>query len=159
MSLEAFQAALLPLRHFIQTLDPNDPTTSQEKLAKRYPLNSDEIQNIAKQFVLGCDEGWLCHKEAGGIHFSRVYKNQNENECAIDAVKMSGKGPGHTHPNGEFDLCLPTSGEPKFDGQKSAWVVYPPNSWHEPTVSSGSMNILYFLPNGAIRFERESTAL
>ena len=152
MSLESFQTTLKPIRTFIETLDPNDPKTAQKELSARFPFESETIQTVIKQFAKGCEEGWLCQKEAGGIHFSRVYKNQSENECAIDAVKMSGKGPGHTHPNGEFDLCLPVSGEPEFDGQKSPWVVYPPNSWHEPTVSSGSMNILYFLPNGSIKF-------
>jgi hypothetical protein len=31
--------------------------------------------------------------------------------------------------------------------------VYPPKSWHVPTVEHGVMDILYFLPGGAITFE------
>jgi hypothetical protein len=65
---------------------------------------------------------------------------------------MSGVGPGHTHGNGEIDLCLAVGGTPRFDGHGPGWVVYPPGSWHEPTVTGGAMDILYFLPGGAIQF-------
>ena len=65
---------------------------------------------------------------------------------------MSGPGPGHVHPNGEFDLSFALDGNPKFDGQAEGWLVLPPGSWHTPTVTDGRMGILYFLPNGAIEF-------
>ena len=66
---------------------------------------------------------------------------------------MSAPGPGHTHPNGEIDLCFAVDGAPTFDGHPPGWTVYPPGSWHVPTVAGGVMDILYFLPGGAIRFE------
>ena len=65
---------------------------------------------------------------------------------------MDGSGPGHLHPDGEFDLCFPIAGSPLFDGNSPGWTVYPPGSWHVPTVTGGRMGILYFLPNGAIHF-------
>ena len=46
-------------------------------------------------------------------------------------------------------------GEPRFDGNPPGWTVYPPGSWHIPTVTSGKMAILYFLPEGAMRFEAQ----
>jgi hypothetical protein len=70
---------------------------------------------------------------------------------------MAKPGPGHTHPNGEIDLCFAVSGAPRFDGNAPGWTVYPPNSWHVPTVEGGVMDILYFLPGGAIRFEPKPT--
>ncbi|HJL17019.1 MAG TPA: DUF4863 family protein, partial [Sandaracinaceae bacterium LLY-WYZ-13_1] len=72
---------------------------------------------------------------------------------SIDCVHMDRPGPGHTHPNGEIDLCFAVRGEPTFDGHPPGWTVYPPGSWHVPTVEGGVMDILYFLPGGAIRFE------
>ncbi len=66
---------------------------------------------------------------------------------------MKGVGPGHTHERGEVDLCFVVDGDPRFDGNPAGWTVYPPGSWHRPTVTGGAMDILYFLPDGAIRFE------
>ena len=66
---------------------------------------------------------------------------------------MNCKGPGHTHPLGEVDLCFPQDSSARFDGKEETWVVYGENSWHEPTVTHGRMIILYFLPQGSIRFE------
>jgi Domain of unknown function (DUF4863) len=65
---------------------------------------------------------------------------------------MQGAGAGHTHVNGEFDLCFAVSGGASFDGRPEGWVVYAPNTWHLPTVGGGAMDILYFLPGGGIRF-------
>ncbi|HNC99809.1 MAG TPA: DUF4863 family protein [Myxococcota bacterium] len=44
-------------------------------------------------------------------------------------------------------------GTPRFDGHGERWVVYPPGSRHIPTVAGGRMFILYFVPNGALRFD------
>jgi len=70
-------------------------------------------------------------------------------------VIMDGPGPGHTHPKGEVEICFVLDGEPRFDGNPPGWTVYPPGSWHIPTVSGGKMAILYFLPEGAMRFEAQ----
>ena len=69
---------------------------------------------------------------------------------------MNGPGLAHTHPNGEIDLCFAMDGDPRFDGHPEGWVVYGPGSWHVPTVTGGTMAILYFLPSGAIAFGPQS---
>ena len=57
-------------------------------------------------------------------------------------------------PDGRLCFALTTvDGAPTFDGHPPGWTVYPPGSWHVPTVAGGVMDILYFLPGGAIRFE------
>ena len=68
---------------------------------------------------------------------------------AFDVVLMNGAGPNHIHPEGEIDLCFPFDGNPKFDGQEPGWVVYGAGSQHIPTVSGGTMAIVYLLPKGA----------
>jgi hypothetical protein len=89
------------------------------------------------------------------VRFSRVQKAADAAAFSVDAVHMSWVGAGHTHPNGEFDLCFVVEGEPSFDLQPEGWTVYGKDTWHEPTVRGGVMDILYFLPGGAIRFESE----
>ena len=65
---------------------------------------------------------------------------------------MDKPGPGHEHPAGEFDLCFAVDAGARFDDRPEGWTVYPPGSWHVPTVTGGRMDILYFLPGGKIRF-------
>jgi len=151
MSIERFRDALAPLLELISTLDPADDGAAAA-LEARYPLASAELETIAGLFAEGVAEGWLCDRKGSEhVSYSRVHKSTS-GELSVDAVRMTGPGPGHTHPRGEFDLCIPVLGEPTFDGHAPGWVVYPPGSWHVPTVAGGTMNILYFLPDGAIEF-------
>jgi len=146
-------AALAPIIDVVRAVEPSDPSAA-EQLAERLPLDSPAMEALARLVREGVDAGWLCEKEAGGVRFCRVAKASHEGTAphSLDAVHMTGPGPGHEHPRGEIDLCFAVSGEPTFDGQGPGWVVYPPGSWHVPTVEGGAMDILYFLPDGAIRF-------
>ncbi|MED5372978.1 MAG: DUF4863 family protein [Myxococcota bacterium] len=150
---DALIAALQPILATLSTLDPQDPQAAMATLNERHPIAS--LGELAAFVRLGVEEGWLCDREANGVKFSRVAKPADPMAAgmSIDAVHMCAAGPGHTHPKGEFDLCFAVSGDPRFDGKPPGWTVYPPGSWHEPTVSGGVMDILYFLPDGAMRFE------
>lgn len=153
-SLPDLLESLVPLRDVISRMDPADPEAAR-KLEAALPLDAPAMQRVAALVREGVEAGWLCDRENDGIRFSRVYKASAVDDLGVDAVHMSKPGPGHTHPNGEFDLCFAVAGEPRFDGRPAGWTVYPPGSWHIPTVSGGTMDILYFLPGGAIRFEPE----
>lgn len=149
---EQLLEALAPLVEFLDALDPAS-THAAAKLNERFPIAGEDMQALASLYKTGLAEGWLCDRDGGpGVRYSRVSKKTGTAEFSIDAVSMDAPGPGHTHPNGEFDLCFASGGEPEFDGNSPGWTVYPPGSWHVPTVSGGSMNILYFLPGGAIEF-------
>ena len=150
-SLNALLEALQPLLKVIKAVDPKDPNAATA-LAKKLPLESPEMDRVKALVREGVAEGWLCDRENDGIRFSRVHKATDSKDWGIDAVHMNKPGPGHTHPNGEVDLCFAVSGDPKFDDNDPGWTTYPPGSWHVPTVSGGVMDILYFLPGGAIRF-------
>ncbi|MCA8963662.1 MAG: DUF4863 family protein, partial [Planctomycetes bacterium] len=100
--------------------------------------------------VANIDSDWLLPKAANGIRFGRVAKDLSG--FVVDAVLMDVPGPRHRHPNGEIDLCFATAGEPRFDDHPEGWVVYGKDTTHVPTVSGGTMLILYFLPGGAIEF-------
>ncbi len=147
-----FVDALAPLIDFLDELDPSTESAASE-LTKKFPIESEQMQAIAGLFEKGVEEGWLCHHEGGpGVQYSRVAKKLGKAEFSIDAVTMDRPGPGHSHPNGEFDICFAAKAGPTFDGNPPGWTVYGPGSWHVPTVAGGSMNILYFLPGGAIEF-------
>jgi len=149
---ERFDAALEPVLAVVRTIDPADPG-AKAKLDAELPYDSAAITALRRVVREGVDEGWLAPRENGGIRFGRVLKGERDDDLSVDCVHMDKPGPGHTHPNGEVDLCFAVSGDPTFDGQAPGWTVYPPGSWHVPTVAGGVMDILYFLPGGAIRFE------
>lgn len=145
--------ALEPVLEILRTIDPASPDEALAALNERLPFDGPLIAPLASIVREGVEGGWLAERENAGIRFGRVVKAQADDELSIDCVHMDQPGPGHTHPNGEIDLCFAVSGEPTFDGHAPGWTVYPPGSWHVPTVAGGVMDILYFLPGGAIRFE------
>ncbi len=102
----------------------------------------------------GAAAGWLCNREAGGLRYGRIFKPQPElSGFSADVVDMTNlAGPHHAHPNGEIDLLMPVEGQALFDGRGAGWIVYPPGSAHEPTVSQGRAFVLYLLPEGKIQF-------
>lgn len=150
---EGLLGALAPVLEAIRALDLSRPEEAQRALAERFPLDGPALTEVRALFRRGVEEGWLCERENAGVRFSRVLKAASPEDWSIDAVHMSAPGPGHTHPNGEVDLCFSVDGEPRFDEHAPGWTVYGPGSWHVPTVAGGAMDILYFLPGGAIVFE------
>jgi hypothetical protein len=151
-SIDALHAALAPVLELVASIDPAAPDAAAS-LAERLPIDGPVLVTLGAALRAAVAEAAVADREAGGVRFSRLKKAANEGELSVDVVHMSSPGPGHTHPNGEVDLCFAVSGEPRFDGRAPGWTVYPPGSWHVPTVEGGAMDILYFLPGGAIRFE------
>ncbi|MCB9599166.1 MAG: DUF4863 family protein [Sandaracinus sp.] len=153
MSLDLFLDRLAPLLDLARTLDVNDPVAAKTTLDTTFPMDGETMVELRGLVRRGVEERWLAEREAGGVRFSRPRKASGEGDVSVDVVHMDRPGPGHTHPNGEIDLCFAVSGEPRFDGAPEGWTVYPPGSWHVPSVEGGVMDIVYFLPAGAIRFE------
>jgi hypothetical protein len=151
VSREQFEQALSPI---LQALTGRAPEPgAAEALNREFPIDGEAMQTLARLFEQGVAEGWLCDRQGGpGVSYSRVRKASSPEELSVDAVRMDRAGPGHTHANGEFDLCFAVEGSPNFDGNPPGFTVYPAGSWHVPTVADGTMNILYFLPGGAIEF-------
>ena len=149
---ESLRSALAPVLGVLREIDPNDPEAGA-KLTVRLPMDDPRLARLRTLVRDGVAAGTLAERESGGIRFGRIVEASDPDELSIDCVHMDRAGPGHTHPRGEIDLCFSVSGSPTFDGRAEGWVVYPAGSWHVPTVAEGAMDILYFLPGGAIRFE------
>ena len=128
----------------------------QTWLNQAHGVNSPTYRKLEHSCRRGVDEGWLCEHEAGGIRYGRVFKpSEDLQEFSVDVVDMQDVvGPHHAHPKGEIDLVMPIDGEALFDDHPAGWVVYPPNSAHQPTVSNGRALVLYLLPDGSIEFTR-----
>ena len=136
----------------LRGIDASAPDAT-DQVRRALPLDDPRIVAARTVVTEGLAGGWLAPREAGGIRFGRVAKPDDAlHGFSIDAVDMDCAGPGHMHPNGEFDLSFALDGDPKFEGQGEGWVVLPPGSWHVPTETGGRMGILYFLPGGAIQF-------
>lgn len=152
---DELEAALAPVMDVVRTIDPADPGAAAA-LEAALPVDGAIVSALRDVVRAGIEAGWLASRDNAGVRFGRVRKAAEAETHSIDCVHMRGPGPGHTHPDGEIDLCFAVSGDdPRFDGRPAGWTVYPPGSWHVPTVTGGAMDILYFLPGGAIRFEPE----
>ena len=100
----------------------------------------------------------MCNREHAGIKYGRVVKpGPQTGSFSVDVVDMKEIAGGHhRHPHGEIDLVMPIDGDAKFDGHGAGWVVYGPDSAHEPTVAGGRALVLYLLPQGAIEFSSKT---
>lgn len=149
MDLTTFAERISALTGVLSGVSPDDPNAAQ-LLDEQAPVDGDLVRGIVDDALAGASDGWLLPKEQGGIRFGRVAKDVDG--FSVDAVQMASPGPGHRHPRGEINLLIPLEGTPEFDGHAPGWVVYPSGSAHVPTVSGGSMLILYFLPGGEIEW-------
>jgi hypothetical protein len=143
---------LQPILDVLRNIDASAQDATAQ-VTQALPLDDPRIVAARKLVTEGLKDGWIAPREAGGIRFGRLAKpSEDLHGFSIDAVEMDCAGPGHVHPNGEFDLSFALEGAPMFEGHSEGWVVLPPGSWHVPTVTGGRMGILYFLPDGAIEF-------
>jgi uncharacterized protein DUF4863 len=128
----------------------------QSFLDESFPPGGEAFDDLAELCRQGIDEGWLCEREHGGIHFGRIIKpGPKSHGFSVDVVTMNDiAGPYHSHPNGEIDMIIPESPEAKFDDQGQGWKVYAAGSAHFPTVTGGKAIVLYLLPNGEIDFNQ-----
>jgi hypothetical protein len=141
------------LRHLIPAVDAIDaaaPEAAMEQLNENHPLDGEEGARIFELAREGLEAGWLAPREAGpGVRFGRLAKDMGG--YSVDAVVMETcEALGHTHTNGEINMCFALEGEPRFDGHRPGWVVFPPGSHHVPTVTGGTMLFIYFMPGGQV---------
>ncbi|MEO6708022.1 MAG: DUF4863 family protein [Planctomycetota bacterium] len=148
--LETFR----PLLEAATGLDLSDPAKARIELERRLDPSSAKARELSKELLRLCNEGKIANRGEMPVKWGRVAKATPETlDQSIDVVLMNGAGPRHRHPRGEVNFCMAVEGAPTFEGQAPGWVVLPPNSTHVPTVSGGTMLIVYLLPHGEMEFE------
>ncbi len=158
--LHELSSLLAPILARVAELDIDQHT--QATLEREFPHAGPQIQAIGRLLDEGVRGGWLADRGAPDAKFGRVAKpGPDTHELSIDVVSMIGAGVEHTHPRGEVTLGFPAAprADPDespqgchFEGRPPGWVVLPPGSRHVPTVTGARMNLIYFLPGGAIEW-------
>ena len=151
---QALANKLAPVVTALGTLDLTAPHLVRKALQEKFPVGDAFWREVKELVRVGVANQWLCDRENAGIKFSRIQKAPApDSGFVIDCVHMNRLGGGaHQHPKGEVSMAFCVDGDPRFDGWAEGWVVYGPRSWHVPVVSSGAMDIVYFLPGGAMIF-------
>ncbi len=149
---ETLIAALVPLAEVVSKIDFGDERAPRAVEAA-FPFGSVAISALKDRLVQAHEAGLLAERGDWPVKWGRLAKPTPATYgLSIDAVVMTGPGPGHRHPNGEFSLAFALEGSPRFDGRAEGYVLEGPGSWHIPTVTDGKMLIVYFLPQGSIDF-------
>lgn len=144
--------ALQPVLELVRALGPLAPHEASARLSRELPLDGPVLRNVRAVLRAAVESRAVCDRENAGVRYSRLVKADGPAALSIDLVHMTGPGAAHLHPNGEVDLCFAVDPGARFDGRAEGWTVYGPDSWHVPTVDGGAMDIVYFLPGGAIQF-------
>ena len=128
-------------------------------LNAEYGPKSNLFEAIFAACKIGIKDGWMCHREGGGVRYGRVLKPTDATHgFSVDVVEMENvAGPYHVHPNGEIDLIMPLTPGARFDTNPAGWCVCEPGSGHRSTVTDGKALVLYLLPQGAIDFTPAAT--
>jgi len=142
-----------PLLSAAHGVDLSNPATARATLTQRLDPQSPAGRHVSDALKALLAAGSICERGALPVRYGRVSKAVPETrDFSIDVVHMNGPGPHHVHPLGEANWCIALEGDPRFDGQPEGWVVMPPGSGHIPTVTGGTMLIVYLLPQGQIQF-------
>ncbi len=142
-----------PLLEAAHALDLTQPALARATLTQRFDPTSPAAAALRTSLLRLYEEGKIAQNGALPVRWGRAAKATPQTlDQSIDVVVMNGPGPLHRHPRGEVNYCIALEGDPRFDGQPAGWVVFPPESRHVPTVSGGTMLIVYLLPQGQIEF-------
>jgi hypothetical protein len=163
-------SALEPMLARVAELEPERCTSAasiaelEATLEREFPHAGAQVQAIGELLARGIHEGWLADRGAPEARFSRVAKpGPSTHGLSIDVVSMIGAGLEHTHPRGEITIGFPASPQMlrvrrgpdeicHFEARPPGWVVLGPGSRHVPTVTGARMNLIYFLPGGAVQW-------
>lgn len=150
---ETLTAALEPLMRTLAATSFADREGAVAAAERAHPFRGPYVADLRRRLVAAVDAKTICERGEPPVYWGRVAKpTPATHGFSVDAVLMTGPGPGHVHPNGEFSLAFALEGDPRFDGRPEGYVLEKPGSYHVPTVAGGKMLIVYFLPGGAMEF-------
>ena len=154
---------LAPVLAKVAELRPQDRredaeiTELEALIESSFPYREEHVQAIGQEIARGVQEGWLCNRGEADSRFSRVSKPSEETHgLSVDCVSMTGLAVDHTHTLGEVTIGFAAEGQDAdavtFEGRPAGWVFLGPGSRHRPHVEGGRMNLIYFLPQGAVEW-------
>jgi hypothetical protein len=129
--------------------------TLEATLEHEFPYAGEHVQAIGRALQRGIEAGELANRGEPDSRFSRVAKPGPESRgLSIDIVSMVGSGLEHTHPAGEITIGFPAQpgSSGRFEDRAPGWVCLAPGSRHVPRVDGERMNLIYFLPGGAVEW-------
>ena len=129
--------------------------TLEATLEHEFPYEGEHVQAIGRTIERGIAAGELANRGEGDSRFSRLAKPSPQNHgLSIDIVSMVGAGLEHTHPAGEITIGFPAQpgSTCRFEDRAPGWVCLAPGSRHVPRVDGERMNLIYFLPGGAVEW-------
>ena len=142
-----------PLLRAAQGVSLDDPASAVAELNQRLDPQEEEAASLNAALKTLLEEGRIADRGELPVRWGRVAKPSEESlGFSIDVVLMNGAGPRHRHPLGEVNYCVALEDTPTFQDQSPGWVVESPGSEHVPTVSGGTMLIVYLLPEGSMEF-------
>lgn len=152
MTTEDFRALVKPVTDFLSGRALDDALEAD--LNRAFPGDGAVFRAIESACHAGIGAGWMCTQGGGNRKFGRIFEpGEDLSRYSVDVVDISDLvGNHHRHPAGEIDMIMPVTAGAKFDGRGRGWLVYPPDSAHRPTVTSGRALILYLLPEGRIEW-------
>lgn len=144
-----------PLLSAAQGVDLTRPDAAKRELERRFDPRGAAATQLARELSALLDAGSIANRGELPVRWGRVAKASDAtHDFSIDVVLMNGAGPRHAHPLGELNYCIALEGTPSFEGEPPGWVVLPPDSSHVPTVTGGTMLIVYLLPEGAVEWTK-----
>lgn len=154
-SKPAMLEALHELLDFI-----GDKSLDQElelQLNDRYGASTYRFNVLLTLLRTGIVEGWACYNEITGPDYRRG-RIAEASDATHGFTVESGKlrnvlGNYHRHPKGEINMIGPVDATGQFCGHGAGWRVFAPDSSHYPTVSGGTVTLLFFLPGGLIEYK------
>lgn len=140
---------------------PEQVAAVEAALEREFPHAGDRVRAIGRAIDRGIEAGWLANRGVPEARFSRIAKPGDATRgLSIDLVSMVGAGLEHTHPAGEVTIgfrAAPSSDASQtcqFEARPPSWVFLGPGSRHVPRVEGARMNLIYFLPSGAVEWHR-----
>ena len=156
---DALLELLRPILAAVAAMRPEERRSAEEVVAleaaleREWPAEGATARAIGAALRAGVEAGWLCDRGEPDARFSRLAKpSPATSGLSVDVVRLRGAGLRHGHPQGEVTLGFAVEGSPTFEGRPPGWVFLPPGSVHVPTCAGGQMDLIYFLPAGAVEW-------
>jgi 2-hydroxylaminobenzoate mutase len=128
----------------------------ESRLNDHYGPHTERYATLLTLLHEGIDEGWACYSEITGPDYRRgriAEASPQTRGFTIESGRLRNVlGNYHRHPRGEINMIGPVDATGQFCGHGAGWKVFPPDSRHFPTVTGGTVTMLFFLPGGEIEY-------